>query len=156
MRLTATLPVLAFLGGLALAPATLAQSLIDASDVDAIANIARGYGSATIQTDGVGDPQILGRINGVLYTVNFYGCTNGANCTTLQFQAGWNSTGDLTLDDMNVWNQEKRFGKAYLDAEDDPVIEWDVNLFGGVSTVNLDDTFDWWRLVLQDFTAAHF
>lgn len=156
MRFAAIPPVLAFMGSFALAPATFAQSLIDAGDVDAIANIARGYGSATIQTDSVGDPQILGRINGVLYTVNFYGCTDGADCTTVQFQAGWKNPGELTLDDMNLWNQDKRFGKAYLDFENDPVIEWDVNLFGGVSAQNLDDTFDWWRIVLENFAADYF
>jgi len=25
----------------------------------------------------------------------------------------------------------------------------DVNLFGGVTRKNLDDTFDWWRVVLN-------
>ncbi|MDD7969502.1 YbjN domain-containing protein [Roseinatronobacter alkalisoli] len=156
MRMSAIPTLIAFAGSLALAPAAIAQSLIDAGDVDAIANIARGYGSATIQSDNVGDPQILGRIDGVMYTVNFYGCTNGADCTTVQFRAGWKNPGDITLDDMNLWNQDKRFGKAYLDFEDDPVIEWDVNLFGGVSTQNLDDTFDWWRIVLENFTADYF
>ena len=41
--------------------------------------------------------------------------------------------------------------KAYLDDVKDPVVEMDVNLFGGVSTRNLEDTIDWWQLVLADF-----
>jgi hypothetical protein len=156
MQHTALLPVLAFLGAGALAPAVMAQSLVQGSDVDTIANIARGYGSATVQTDSAGDPQILGRINGVQYVVSFYGCTNGTNCTTIQFRAAWSNPGNVTLVDMNTWNQEKRFGKAYLDYDNDPVIEWDVNLLGGVSTRNLDDTFDWWKIVLENFVSSTF
>lgn len=131
-----------------------AQSLLDATDVDAIVEIARGYGSVTLETDTVGDPQLVGRMNGVRYTVNFYGCENGANCTTIQFRAAWVNSGNVTMQDMNRWNQDKRFGKAYIDPEGDPVIEWDVNLFGGVSRANLDDSFDWWRLVMADFNET--
>ncbi len=156
MRLTTFLPILALSGSLALGSTVVAQTLIEASDVDAIANIARGYGSATVQVDSIGDPQIVGRIDGVQYTVNFYGCTNGQNCTTLQFRAAWTNPGGVTFDDMNRWNQDKRFGKAYLDQDNDPIIEWDVNLFGGVSTRNLDDTFDWWKLVLDNFATDVF
>jgi hypothetical protein len=29
----------------------------------------------------------------------------------------------------------------------------DVNLFGGVTRRNLDDTFDWWRVVLDEVRA---
>jgi hypothetical protein len=151
MQLTNFLSVTCLSASLTFACAVNAQSLITASDVDAIANLARGYGSATVQTDDVGDPQILGRIDGIRYTVSFYGCVNGASCTTLQFRAAWTNPGSATLETMNAWNQDKRFGKAYLDYSGDPVIEWDVNLFGGVTAANLDDTFDWWKLVLQSF-----
>jgi hypothetical protein len=50
---------------------------------------------------------------------------------------------------VNRWNRDYRFGKAYVDAEGDVILEWDVNLWGGVSPANLDDTFDWWRTVLS-------
>ena len=50
---------------------------------------------------------------------------------------------------MNAWNRDRRFGKAYIDADGDIAIEMDVNLWGGVTPKNLDDTFDWWRIVLE-------
>jgi hypothetical protein len=156
MQRTAIIFAMAFCGNLVVAPAVTAQSLIDARSVDEIANIARGYGSATLQTDSAGDPQIMGRIDGIQYTVNFYGCNSGANCTTIQFRAAWKNPGNVTLEQMNSWNQDKRFGKAYLDFDNDPVIEWDINLFGGVSARNLDDTFDWWKIVLENFAADMF
>jgi hypothetical protein len=156
MRLTVFLPMIAVASTLSAAPAAFAQTMIDATNIDEIVNIARGYGSATIQLDTLGDPQILGRIDGIQYTVNFYDCENGENCKSIQFRAAWTNPGTVTLEDMNRWNQDKRFGKAYLDMENDPVIEWDVNLFAGVSSRNLDDTFDWWKIVLQNFSADTF
>lgn len=153
MRLAGVPLLFALIGSFAFAHSVSAQSLIEATDVEEIVSIARGYGSATVQADSGGAPQIVGRIDGVQYTVNFYGCENTSGCTTIQFRAAWTNPGSVTLNDMNRWNQDKRFGKAYLDVENDPVIEWDVNLFGGVSALNLDDTFDWWKIVLDNFVA---
>lgn len=139
----------------ALAPGSLgslgAQTLIDATDPPRIAEIARGYGAVEVTTDAVGDPMLRGRMEGTKYLVLFYGCQNGRDCTNIQFQAAWLNTGSATEGRMQAWNAENRFGKAMLDAENDPVIRWDVNLFGGVSRTNLDDTFDWWRVVLENF-----
>lgn len=140
------------LSTLALAPAaTGAQTLLDASDPEAIANIARGYGAVEVTSDAVGDPMLRGRMDGTQYLVLFYGCENGRNCTNIQFRAAWVNTGAVTQNTILAWNRDNRFGKATLDAENDPVIQWDVNLFGGVSRANLDDTFDWWRVVLDGF-----
>jgi hypothetical protein len=156
MHPSTTLSILALTAHLAYASSVGAQSLIDGSDPDAIVNIARGFGSASLQQDGMGDPQIMGRMNGVPYLVHFYGCMNGQNCKALLFQAAWTNPGTVTLEQVNVWNSVKRFGKAYLDDENDPVVEWDVNLFGGVSPRNLEDAFDWWRLVLENFPSEMF
>jgi hypothetical protein len=135
-----------------LAPGHLvAQSLIDASDPAQIATIARGYGAVELTVDGVGDPMLQGRMDGNQYRVYFHGCNEGRDCTNIQFLAGWVNSGNMTHATMRSWNAENRFGKALLDADNDPVIQWDVNLFGGVSRANLDDTFDWWRLVMNAF-----
>lgn len=141
-----------FLAGAFLSAAPLAaQTMITGNDIDEIVNLARGYGSAVKEADSQGDPKISGRINGISYVVLFYGCTNNTDCTSIQFQAAWANPGHVTADMLNEWNRDKRFGKAYLDDENDPVIEWDVNLFGGVSARNMDDTIDWWKLVLTTF-----
>lgn len=141
-----------FLSALCAAPIGLgAQTLLDATDPEAIAEIARGYGAVEVTSDAVGDPMLRGRMEGVQYLVLFYGCNDGRNCSNIQFQAAWINSGNTTEDSLRVWNRENRFGKAFLDNENDPVIQWDVNLFGGVSRANLDDTFDWWRVVLDNF-----
>lgn len=140
------------IAGLAmLSGAASAQTLIDATDPARIADIGRGFGAVEVTTDAVGDPMLRGRMNGTRYVVFFYGCDNGRNCTNIQFSAAWENTGAASERALRDWNTENRFGKAVLDAENDPVIKWDVNLFGGVSRTNLDDTFDWWRIVLERF-----
>jgi hypothetical protein len=128
-----------------------AQTIVDATDPEAIINLMRGFGSAVLETDDVGDPMIVARIDGTRFLVLFYGCEDGAGCKSIQFRAAWESAGNISMGQLASWNADKRFGKAYLDDVKDPVVEMDVNLFGGVSTRNLEDTIDWWQLVLADF-----
>jgi len=127
-----------------------AQSLITAANPQTILDIARGYGSAELSTDSVNDPLITGRIDGTSYRVYFYGCSNGRNCKTIDFYAAWSSN-RVSLRDVNEWNRTKRFTKAYLDSDDDPILEMSVNLDNGVSRGNLDYTFDWWKVTLKQF-----
>lgn len=136
-------------GSLLALPAA-AQTLIDGKDPDAVLNVARGYGSATLTTDSQGDPKIEGRIDGQEYLVLFYDCTDNRDCKAIQLWTWFDHKG-YTHADMAAWNQTERFGKAYLDTDGDPNIEWEINLFGGVSSQNLDDNFDWWRVVLEKF-----
>ncbi|PIE07594.1 MAG: YbjN domain-containing protein [Rhodobacterales bacterium] len=137
--------------GLVLPQAALAEDLVDATQVDVIASLAAKYGTAEVDVDNTGDPMISGEIDDTHYMVLFYGCENGNNCTTIQYYTGWINPGGIDVDTLNDWNRDRRFSKAYIDAEGDPVIEFDVNLFGGVTETNLYDTFDWWRLVMSEF-----
>jgi hypothetical protein len=145
----------AVLGGviaLGAACAAQAQPVIDGSQVDEILNLARGYGSAHLDTQVNGDPKISGKIEGVTYHVYFMNCTDNENCEDLNFYAGFLDN-KQTLDAINAWNRDKRFGKAYLDADLDAVVEFDVNLEHGVTRDNLDAAFSVWALVLKQFTA---
>ena len=131
-----------------------AQQLVDGSDPEQLQNLLRGFGSAVIETDDVGDPMIVGRMEGTRFVVFFYGCdSDGDNCDSIQFRAAWSTDGDITTDAVNAWNRDKRFGKAYIDNENDPVIEMDVNLDNGVTVANFEDTIDWWQTALADFKS---
>ena len=130
-----------------------AQSIVDGNNVEEILNLARGYGSANMgEPTSEGNPTISGRIDGVSYQVFFMNCTDGANCEDINFYAGFL---DLkpTLDVINAWNRDKRFGKAYLDSDLDAVIEWDVNLEHGVTRENLDAAVGIWQLILDQYTT---
>lgn len=129
-----------------------AQTIIDGSQVDEILNIARGYGSATMEKQSNGDPRITGKVDGVTYQVYLMNCTNNTNCEDLNFYAGFLDN-KQTLDVINAWNRDKRFGKAYLDSDLDAVIEYDVNLEKGVTRENLDAAFNLWTLILEQYTT---
>jgi hypothetical protein len=128
-----------------------AEELVKASDMETIAELARGFGSATIEK---GDTTyVKGRIDGTLYAIFFYDCdAEGADCKSIQFYASWDDA-VVKPDAIGAWNREKRFAKAYIDNEDDPVLELDVNLRHGVARANLEDTMDWWRISLEKFKS---
>src|SRR5690606_23996238 len=98
-----------------------AQAIVDGSNPEEIVNAARGYGSATLEAQSNGDPMITGRVEGVLYQVFFMNCTDNANCEDLNFYAGFLDN-KPTLEVINAWNRDKRFGKAYLDSDLDAVV----------------------------------
>ncbi len=80
----------------------------------------------------------------------FYGCEKGENCDDIQFIASWSDI-EISLQDVNEWNSKKRFGKAYLDSEGDPVLEISINTDYGISKKNLEDSFDWWTIAIKGF-----
>ena len=129
------------LGGaiaLGTALAAQAQTVIDGSQPDEILNN--------------GDPKIAGKIEGVGYQVYFMNCTDNKDCEDLNFYAGFLDN-KQTLEAINAWNRDKRFGKAYLDSDLDAVIEFDLNLEHGVSQKNLDAAFSLWSLLLGQYTT---
>lgn len=127
-----------------------ADTLVSAEDPEAILNIAKGYGSAVLTTDSSNDPFITGRIEGTKYGIVFYGCSNGRNCDDILFSAGWSGI-EVSIYDINAWNRTKKFGKAYLDNDGDPMLEMAVNLDYGITHKNLDDTFNRWVIALKGF-----
>ena len=128
------------------------DGLIDATRPRAILSVAKGYGTAKIGRTKKGKPKITGRLAGFKYGVYFYGCNKQhTGCKNIQFAAYFTGVSGLSEYKINDWNRRYRFGKAYLDKDGDPFITMNVNLFGGVTTKNLDDTWDWWRTVVKQF-----
>ncbi|EIC22898.1 YbjN domain-containing protein [Thiorhodovibrio frisius] len=133
-------------------PAVAADSptIIDANSLDAILGLAKGFGSAELDTDGVGDPMISGRTNGIKYGIYFYGCEEAKDCKDIQFVSGWTGV-KLSLEKINEWNRTQRFGKAFIDEEGDPGVRFPVNIRYGVTSENMEDTIDWWAVIVKSF-----
>lgn len=138
---------------LTLTAAASAQTLLTGADTDEILNAARGYGAANLTTQSNGDPQITGKIEGITYQVYFRNCTNNTDCEDLNFYLGFL---DLkpTLEEINDWNYNKRFSRAYLDQDDDACVEMDVDMVEGMTADYLDSQFGLWAMVLKQF-AEH-
>ncbi|MBE0581161.1 YbjN domain-containing protein [Devosia sp.] len=138
---------------LALTASAQAQTLVTGADTAEILNAARGYGAANLTTQSNGDPQITGKINGVTYQVYFRNCTDNEDCEDLNFYLGFLDI-KPSLEDINDWNLNKRFSRAYLDQDQDACVEMDLDLVKGVTADYLDSQFGLWAMVVGQF-AEH-
>lgn len=134
-------------------PLPRSGAIVRGADPGAILALAGAGGDARLVTDDVGDPLIEAIAGNRPYTIAFFECTQNRDCQSVMFRAGFRSKGQ-TPGQMADWNREQRFGKAYLDAAGNPVVEFNVNLTGGVSRANLADSVDRWQAVLAGF-AEH-
>lgn len=136
-------------------PALAQGGNVDASDAAVLAGVLQDLGyRAMLSTDSSGDPLIRSSADGSEFSIFFYGCSSGQACKAIQFSKGYDMATGMSLEQVNEWNREYRFGKVYLDDEADPFIEMDVNLdFGGVARENFADTFDWWLVTTREFEA---
>jgi len=130
------------------------SALLDGNSSDAILNLMRGYGSATLGTQNDGTPKILGKIDGQPYTIYFSSCDakTHADCQDLDFYAGYLGV-KPSLERINAWNRDTRFGRAYLDNDGDAGMDMDVNTDKGVSADNMDSTLALWAQLVKKFTA---
>jgi hypothetical protein len=121
---------------------------LTAEEVAAVLRDA-GY-RAEIGVDKVGDPQVKSAAEGVEYNVNFYGCQNG-RCKSIQFSVGFDMKQGTTMERMNDWSRRFRFGKVYIDDENDPYLQMDLDVEDGVTTEFLKSNVLRWNAVLGDF-----
>jgi Putative bacterial sensory transduction regulator len=146
-RLGAVAAALLFAGGTSLA---FAQNKFDPGAATDVLELAKGFGSAVLSTSSDESPQIVARLNGRKYVINFYGCSKGKACQSLQFVWAIDLK-NVSLDKVNEWNKAKRFAKAYIDSDGDLALDMDINLAHGVTRKNLDDSFDYWQVALKLF-----
>ena len=128
---------------------------VRASDPQTIVQALQGAGfKAELRKDGEGDPMIVSASSGSEFRVIFYGCTANKNCATIQFLSGYEVKTPVTLAKINEWNKTKRFARAFLDNEGDPIILMDVDLDdGGLSKALFIDNLEFWVSLLNGFEA---
>jgi hypothetical protein len=90
-----------------------------------------GY-KAKLDKDKQGDPLIESAASGAKFHIFFYDCKQGQECGSLTFHAGYAMEKDKTPAPEKVveYNRGWRYGRAYLDDDKDPNIEFDL-AFGG-------------------------
>lgn len=129
-----------------------AQTMLTANDTDAILQIARGFGKATLTQQSNGDPLITGQMHGLVYQVFFANCTTSAGCEDINFYLSFSDLSP-SLEVINAWNATKRFSRAYLDSDNDPVVSMDIDLVVPVPAEYIESSFGLWSLVVEQFTA---
>lgn len=119
------------------APATPAQPAAQISPTDPAAIVLllqrEGY-KAKLDKDKEGDPMIESAASGAQFQILFYDCTDGRDCGSLTFHAGYMMDKDKkpTTEKLVEYNRNWRYGRAYLDDDKDPNIEFDL-AFGGAA-----------------------
>ncbi|WOK37171.1 YbjN domain-containing protein [Sphingomonas sp. C3-2] len=128
----------AALAACALVPGTGFAQMISAKEPAKMVSLLqkKGY-RAEIETDESGT-RIRSADSGRNFTIFFMSCDDQEkNCTTIQFYAGFSDLKSTQLSQINEWNKTRRFARAYIDGEGDPVIEMDVDLdFNGIPEEN--------------------
>jgi hypothetical protein len=108
---------------------------------------------ATLSTDNVGDPMIESSSQGVNFRVYFYGCNSAEpkRCNSLEFRVGFDKGGSMRFEQMNTWNEDRRYGIAYLDDDMDPWLEMNALVQGGVTEANLAEHIEIWNDLMGRF-----
>lgn len=140
----------AILAGALAAPA--AARTLDAAAPDGIVAALRDLGyRAELGQDSDGDPKIDTGIEGLNYTILFYGCTGNADCADIQFSAGFDLAKGTTEYRMNEWNLRFIIGKAFIDADGDPYLQMFLPGFRDVSRASFERILFRWGQGLADF-----
>jgi hypothetical protein len=142
--------------GIAAAQWAVAEELVDATSPERLVSVIQELGyPAKLATDNLGDPMITSSVGGTDFTLLFFGCTEKDHdrCKLLLFKVGYDLKDGTTMHVVNGWNATKLIGRSFLDDEDDPWLEMAVNMDGGVSRSNFEDTFDWWEVSVEDFES---
>jgi len=147
-----SLGLMALLGS-QLAVAETGNSIVYLSvNGDHIEAISAAYGASSTQdVDSVNDPMLhlnLGGENVDMYT---YGCVDNSNCDGLQLRAEFKAGVDSG--DMNTWNANKSWSRAYLDDDGLAIIESDLILTGGVTQKNIHAWMDKFETSVAEFVS---
>jgi len=107
----------------------------------------RGY-AAEIKTDSTsGDIYVASTVGGVNFGIYLYGC-DGDVCPDLQYSAGWSGLNSVTSDQLNNWNRDNRYVRAYISKDGGVFGEYDVDIAAGGTWEQLNHSLDRWADVL--------
>lgn len=125
-------------------------SNICASDPQGIVNTLQvlGYRAQLGKSETTGNPKIESAESGYTFTIYFYGCEKGINCTSLNFLSTFEKNAKYTPAFVNFWNKTNRFSQLALEDDGALAISYDLSTVGGVNQINFSDVADWWQLTL--------
>lgn len=111
---------------------------------------SEGY-KAKLEATKSGRPVLRSSSSGKEWSIIFYGCNDGQSCTSLQFYTSYDLDNSISLEKINEYQKGSRFVKIWLDDELDPIVELDINLYGGVTKENILDWLGLWEASISKF-----
>ncbi|MHA6265320.1 YbjN domain-containing protein [Aliiroseovarius sp. CAU 1755] len=129
---------------------------IKASEPQSVLDYFTAIGApANLTEDNVGDPLIEIQYYGTKFAVFFYGCREAKNCDSLQMFSGYTADTKITLEALNAWNAEQRYGRVYQAEDGRKLLEYDIYTGNaGVSSDDFDEMFDIWTELVKSFEDA--
>lgn len=156
--LTAALPAHATETAAERVKAEAAASLLEAQPtlftrvtIDAMLGIMKeaGYAAKVVDIDG-GGKRIDADIAGGTTSINFFDCGEDG-CLSIEVSTGFVKDPKYTLAYVNKWNLQQRFVKAYVDTDEGVVLEYDINVDGGLTADALKADLKLFEQSLSDF-----
>ena len=143
---------LAFVAALTLpASAMAADRVVDVSSVQGVAALLREAGyKAEIKMGKDGTSYIISGVNGGSFHIDFYGCTNDKECTSIDFYSWDKKEAFFSPALANEWNASKRFLKVAIDKDGDLSEYLSVSTLGNMTFDNFKDYIDWFASMEGD------
>lgn len=126
------------------------------ADVDQVA-AALKRGGYTVEIKETKDGRFIRSTRGkenYEFSVFFYGCDANTtrNCKSVQLYAGFSPKTKPTLEALNAYASDNRWGRIYRDDDGDPVVEMDIDLEkGGMSEALFLDNLEYFEAVMDRF-----
>ena len=133
--------------------ATPAHAQNVTADLDQIAELLQNEGmQAKIEGDA-GSRYMLSGMLGYTFQILPYGCNDeGAECKWVQFRAAFTPDKKPSLEAVNKFAAENFFGRFYIDHENDPIVEMDIDLeVGGMSRELFVDNLAYWDSIMVKY-----
>jgi hypothetical protein len=112
---------------------------------------AKGY-DASIKRDPVnGDNYVSTSSQGANWGIYLYACDeSNVRCKSLQYSVSWNGA-NLTVDQINTWNQTKRFMRAYTTSSGVAFGEYDLDIAPGGTWDQIGQSLSRWEQQMPNF-----
>ncbi len=118
--------------------------------IDRLAALLDARGIATHRKQ-LGDGDYLNFNIGPFKALIFpYGCSPDFN--SLQFHLNFEARPDFQS--VNRWNQDNRYGRAFLDDDGHPVLQYDIDLEGGATLELILEAQKTFRALVEDFNES--
>jgi len=108
-----------------------------------------GY-SAKVVTAENGNRHIVSNTLGTPFNL-FVGDCRGERCASIELAAGFSTGGKFDTSQLNDWNSNNRWCRAYYDNVNDPWLGMDIDLSPGGTYESLNDQFASWNGRLAKF-----
>jgi hypothetical protein len=127
------------------------MTIVDTISGSEMADVLRNCGfSPEVRTDGDGDPVVLYEVLGLTTQVLFYGCENG-RASSIQFMVRF--ADELPLEQLNTFNEDRRFIRCYSQSDGRTVVKLDCPLRGGVTFDHVVHFAELWQAAMEKFVG---